>query len=323
MNACPPLFADLMEIDRQTILITIDVEDWFQVENFKTCIPFSSWPERELRVERNTRDLLDLLDQQKVAQSGDAAGRTTPSVSFFVLAWVAGRLPGLVREICARGHEVASHGCTHDLCVSQSGEDLLRDLVESRQTLEDITGRSVYGYRAPSFSINDNVLEFVRDAGYLYDSSYNSFSLHGRYGRLAVPENGDTGASGVMQPVEGLFELPVSNVRLGRRVIPWGGGAYFRLIPEKIFRAGVRRILKKQGSYVMYLHPWEIDPGQPRVEAASWGRRFRHYSNLKKTRPRLQNLIREFSNCSFVTCRDYVVMNQAPGSAISPHLKPV
>ncbi len=268
------------------------------MENFKPSIPFSSWPERELRVEQNTRNLLDLLDGARPQKT---------SATFFILTWIARRLPGLVREILARGHEVASHGCTHELCTTQSEHALKQDLTQSKNTLEDITGQAVSGYRAPSFSINQQILEHIRNAGYLYDSSYNSFSLHGRYGRLILHHNGNGARNpALMQPVKGLYELPISNMQLGRRTIPWGGGAYFRLIPERVFRSGVRRILKNHHAYVMYLHPWEIDPEQPRVTEASFTRRLRHYSNLKKTRARLQNLIQSFSDCRFVTCKDYI-----------------
>ncbi len=284
-----------------TVLITIDVEDWFQVENLKPWIPSVSWPSCQLRVERSTHCLLDLLD----------SFRPLPAATFFVLGWIAQRLPGLVREIHARGHEVASHGCTHELCMAQSRDALWQDLVQSKKMLEDITGQGVFGYRAPSFSINEEILEYISEAGYLYDASYNSFSMHGRYGRLSVHRNGNGASTPVlMQPVKGLYELPISNIQMGRHVIPWGGGAYFRLIPERIFRSGIRHILKSQRTYIMYLHPWEVDPEQPRVKQATITSKFRHYSNLGKTRSRLKNLINSFSNCNFITCKNYITQTQ-------------
>ena len=295
------------------ILLTIDVEDWFQVENFKSCIPCDSWPSRELRVERNTHRLLDLLD---AVPRTPGSNPHTPKATFFTLAWIAERLPGLVREIHARGHEVASHGCSHELCRSQPEDRLRRDLVRSRQILEDITGDEILGYRAPSFSIDETVLASIRDAGYVYDSSYNSFSLHGRYGRLSIHPNGNGAeAPALMQPVPGLLELPVSNVDIRGRVLPWGGGAYFRLIPERLFRSGIRFILKRQHAYIMYLHPWELDPDQPRVKEASATRRFRHYSNLHKTHTRLKNLMTAFSHCDFLPCREYVSRFQGQNPA--------
>jgi len=309
------------------ILLTIDVEDWFQVENFKSCISYDSWPSRELRVERSTHRLLDLLDSSPLTPPNakphpNPASPPTPRATFFVLAWVAERIPGLVREIHARGHEVASHGCRHELCSGQPREALLQDLIQSRHILEDITGQVVYGFRAPSFSISEPILECIRDAGYQYDSSYNSFSLHGRYGRLFLFPNGN-GAhdEALMQPVENLVEIPISNVRLGGRVLPWGGGAYFRLIPERVFRSGVRRILNRQKAYIMYLHPWELDPEQPRVRKASVTRKFRHYANLHKTKTRLKNLITAFSDCAFVICKDYMHQTR-PTPLVSPPRSP-
>jgi len=229
-----------MSYQTNYILLTIDVEDWFQVENFKQYIPFASWSSYELRVEKNTHLLLDLLDSigienteydsQKAASNGQGlsndlcnasetgeadSGRrrievsqfpdetekekisgkssksclTTPKATFFVLGWLAERLPHLVQEIHSRGHEVASHGYYHNLCNEQSHEDLKADLCDSKSLLEDIIGTQVYGYRAPSFAINNDILKIIEDCGYLYDSSYNSFAMHGRYGHLDLLQN--------------------------------------------------------------------------------------------------------------------------------------
>jgi polysaccharide deacetylase family protein (PEP-CTERM system associated) len=290
---------------QSSILLTVDVEDWFQVENFKSCIPFTTWSSCELRVERNTHGLLDLLDSVEVAPPGPTPDPANPKATFFVLSWIAERLPGLVREISSRGHEIGSHGCTHELCSLQSPECLWDELTRSKKTLEDISGSPVSGFRAPSFSISEPILERVRDAGYRYDSSYNSFSLHGRYGRLGFQKK-VKGRADLPQPVAGLYELPISNVHLGRGTVPWGGGAYFRLIPPRLFRSGVRFILKSEDAYVMYLHPWEIDPDQPRVKRVSPTRRIRHYSNLGKTRSRIAGLITAFSHLSFLSCSDYI-----------------
>lgn len=284
-------------------LITIDVEDWFQVENFKGCIPYSSWSTCELRIERNTNLLLDSLDEI------NAEGPSTSSplrCTFFVLGWIAERLPKMVEAIHNRGHEVASHGYFHNLCGNMHVKDLQEDLLRSKELLEDIIGNKVWGYRAPSFSIDAKVLELIRECGYLYDSSYNSFGLHGRYGKLEI-ENCKTGTwKPVFEPVAGLYELPISNLCLRGQTLPWGGGAYFRLVPEKLFQQGVRHLLQRWGTYVMYIHPWEFDPAQPHVQAVSAFRRFRHYTNLHKTLPRLKKLILKFSDCSFISCHNLV-----------------
>jgi hypothetical protein len=270
-------------------LLTIDVEDWFQVENFKPYIPFSSWPERELRVERNVHKLLDLFDELEIrgqkseaerwksrrweggrrnelnsevgmrsaeltsiseAQSSrlkgsevDAwkpgsleASNLQPPTSnghseaankqhttyhkhtekvrctFFVLGWLAERLPNLVREIHARGHEIASHGDNHQLPDQLSAAELKADLTDSKKRLEDITGTPVFGYRAPSFAIGDDILKIIEDAGYLYDSSYNSFSLHGRYGQISL--NGCNKKGIARELSENFYELPISNLSI-------------------------------------------------------------------------------------------------------------
>ncbi len=352
------------------ILLTIDVEDWFQVENFKPWIPFETWDHRELRVERNVHLLLDLFDsvavgeelesledrkpgsleggkvgtnaeieyQNKELNEPNQLNNSSESVSnsqlttnkshaaapasntqhttyhkhtkkvratFFVLGWIADRLPKLVREIQYRGHEVASHGCIHQLPEQLSADALKQDLTDSKKLLEDITGAEVVGYRAPSFAITDSILKTIEDCGYRYDSSYNSFGLHGRYGRISL--NG-TDKLGIARKIsDNFYELPISNLRLAGQALPWGGGGYFRLAPYSLFRRGVQSILENDGAYAFYIHPWEIDPGQPRVREASWQFKLRHYSRLSKTFDRLKQLIKSFNNCAFITCNEYLI----------------
>jgi peptidoglycan-N-acetylglucosamine deacetylase len=337
--------------DAKYFLITIDVEDWFQVENFKPWIPFETWRQRELRVEKNVHRLLDLFDfislppltsksTNLVYPYDFSTNRisSSPKATFFVLGWIAEKLPQLVREIAERGHEVASHGCYHDLPSKMSTHELRQDLIDSRQRLEEITGTPVSGYRAPSFAIDDKILATVAASGYRYDSSYNSFRLHGRYGKISL--NGKS-KSGIAHKISEIFyELPVSNLNIKTLIrdfltlcgkkdkkvissanyqgvisdkslfIPWSGGSYFRLIPFQLFKAGVDTILKNDGAYMLYLHPWEIDPDQPIVNSAFFNRKFRHYTNLNKTKFRLKCLIENFSCCRFVTCRDYLLLTQ-------------
>ena len=199
-------------------------------------------------------------------------------------------------------------------------DNFRQDCGDSKKHLEDIIGSSVCGYRAPSFSINDYVLNSIKEAGYLYDSSYNSFALQGRYGKISLNGNSINGIAHRMS--NGLYELPISNLHLKfatnnnqlttftRRsrafVVPFGGGAYFRLIPFYIFKHGAGKILKKQNAYVFYLHPWELDPKQQRVSQASSSRKFRHYTNLHLTEKKLRKLIDNFGNCQFVTATDYL-----------------
>lgn len=281
--------------DSKTILLTFDVEDWFQVENFKEWIPYSTWPSRELRVEENTVQLLNLLDEAPTQVCG----------TFFILGWIADRCPGLVREIHQRGHEVASHGVNHHLCYNLTSDELRQDLTKSKKLLEDIIGHEVSGFRAPSFSITEKILGIVRETGYLYDSSYNSYQGHGRYGVLksSTIEHKDLPLYCI---APSFYEIPVSNLVMGSKVIPWGGGGYFRLLPSFLHRAGVKHILKQQGCYTFYMHPWEIDPHQPRVDNAKLLYRYRHYVNLRSAKDKLRKLIHSNAGHSFLTCREFI-----------------
>ncbi|MBI5140572.1 MAG: DUF3473 domain-containing protein [Nitrospirae bacterium] len=288
--------ADSPRSGNGAILITVDVEDWFQVENFKGCIPFDSWPQRELRVERSTHELLEFL------------GRHDVRATFFVLGWLCDKMPGLLREIHAHGHEIASHGHVHELCTKQSPKELRRDLADSKKALEDTVGVPVKGYRAASFSITDDAVAALAECGYTYDSSYNSSGVNERHGKIAMPQAGDSGKTGgiAVGLPSGIRELPISNLKAAGRIIPWGGGGYFRLIPSPLFRAGVRSILDDCGAYLFYMHPWEIDPGQPRVSEASAMFRFMHYLNLDRTLKKLGSFVTGFKDCRFITCAKYL-----------------
>ncbi len=284
-----------MKKDKKNILLTFDVEDWFQVENFKAYIDFSRWNHFELRVEKNTHIILDLLDSFSFK----------PKATFFILRWIADKLPALVREIDSRGHEVASHGSDHHLCTSLTEKELKKDLLHSRLYIEDIIGKSVLGYRAPSFAVTDAIVKIIAEAGYLYDSSYNSFSAHGRYGTINLPEPSEKKA--VYKMYNNFYELPISNLNLLKKTIPFGGGGYFRLYPFSLFKKGIKSILKDKDTFVFYAHPWEFDPEQPRVEQASPGFKFRHYVNLDRTENKLKQLIGSFQDHRFITCKDHVL----------------
>jgi polysaccharide deacetylase family protein (PEP-CTERM system associated) len=280
--------------EKQTILLTFDVEDWFQVENFKEYIPFSSWNDHSLRVEKNVHLILDLLDKFSFK----------PKATFFVLGWIAEKLPNMVREIGDRGHEIASHGNLHHLCTKQSFREVKQDLIYGKALLEDILGERVYGYRAPSFAINNDILKLIKETGHVYDSSFNSFSMHKRYGSIDLPDNPEK--SGVFKIFNNFFELPVSNLTINKKTFPLGGGGYFRLIPFPLFKLGMNFVLKKDKTFLFYSHPWEFDPGQPRVEQASKSFKFRHYINLNKTQKKLESMIKNFKKLKFTTCIDYL-----------------
>ena len=278
----------------KTILLTFDVEDWFQVENFKEYIPFSSWNDYELRVEKNIHLILDLLDSFSFQ----------PKATFFVLGWIAKKLPGMVKEIHTRGHELASHGNLHHLCTNQSLTAAKQDLKDGKALLEDIINHEIFGYRAPSFAINNDILKMIQDTGHVYDSSYNSFSMHKRYGTIDLTNNTKKGAAYKIS--DDFFELPISNLNINQKIFPLGGGGYFRLIPFSLFKLGMNCALNKDKSFLFYSHPWEFDPDQPRVEQASTGFKFRHYINLNQTQKKLESLIKYFNNLKFTSCIDYL-----------------
>jgi polysaccharide deacetylase family protein (PEP-CTERM system associated) len=275
--------------EKPSILLTFDVEDWFQVENLKSQIPVSTWHQRELRVQKNTDLILDLLDSFDFG----------PKATFFVLGWVARKCPDLVQNIAQRGHEVASHGFGHGLCSQMTPKELAQDLDMSRKMLEDMLGLPVSGYRAPSFSITPTALNLIQKAGYRYDSSYNSFSGHGRYGKFDFSQFSKHRGSVCISP--DFCEVPVSNFEFRGRVLPLGGGGYFRLLPQAFFKLGMQSVLKKQNAFVFYAHPWEFDPDQPRVIGIHPWLKFRHYTSLNRTASKLAAMIQAFKWARFET----------------------
>lgn len=278
----------MTEVAVRAALMSIDVEDWFQVENLKAAIPRSSWEDRPLRVAENTRRILDVFS------------RTGTRATFFCLGWVAERLPALIREIDDAGHEVASHGYGHELIYEISPEAFREDVTRAKAILEDAIGKSVIGYRAPSFSITNEAIGILAETGHRYDSSYFAFGGHDRYGSMDIAEAAasvpDTGSSGTLPAAirlkNGLWELPITVLRVAGTLLPWGGGGYFRLYAPGIFRAGFRRALEQNDGATFYLHPWEVDPDQPRVQGIKASYRLRHYINLAKTEQRLEALCR-------------------------------
>jgi polysaccharide deacetylase family protein (PEP-CTERM system associated) len=259
-------------------LLSFDVEDWFHVERLRHLVPRATWEAQEQRVEAVVDRLLEVL-----AEGGARA-------TFFVLGWVAERHPGLVRRLAAGGHEVACHGYAHEPLPLLGPARFAADLQRARAVLEDLAGGPVLGFRAPTFSMVGWALPILRAQGFLYDSSY----FPGAYGHAAElagrPGHGLIGDLG-----DGLWEVEIPSVPVGRRALPWGGSGYFRLCPYPLFRLGVRRIVRARGQFVFYLHPWELDPGQPRVAALAWRDRFRQYQGLHRTAGKLRRLVREFS----------------------------
>ncbi len=281
--------------------LSVDVEDYFHVSAFESVCPPETWGARELRVERNTERMLEILAEAGV------------SATFFVLGWVAERCPGLVRRIHAAGHEVASHGYGHRRVGGMDREAFRKDIRRSKALLEDLTGEAVLGYRAPSYSISPGSLwafDEIVAAGYAYDSSVFPVR-HDLYGLAEWPrfpfrlERLEGEGAGNWVPVEegvppdpareALVEVPITPVRVAGRNWPVAGGGYFRLFPYALTRRALRRIHRVDGHpFVFYVHPWEIDPGQPRISGAGLRSWFRHYVNLDKTEGKLRRLLGEF-----------------------------
>jgi len=258
-------------------MLSVDVEDWFQVENLREKIDRASWEGRELRVENNVDRILQMLSDHKTYGT------------FFVLGWIAKRCPDLIKRIAEAGHEIASHGMNHQVLGEMSQEDFQDDIVSSKALLEDLTGQAVIGYRAPSFSIADWAIPILKQAGFLYDSSFFHNPYHNRYGTLTTEKK-----YGIIPLQEQFYEVAMPSLSFISRSIPWGGGGYFRLYPIGIFCAGVKRILEKQGDFLFYMHPWEIDPGQPRITGIKRNYAFRHYYGLKNTEAKLARLLKTF-----------------------------
>lgn len=278
----PPRGAPLTDARSRAITnaMTVDVEDYFQVSAFDDVVSRSEWDRMESRVERNTRRLLDLFDEFGV------------KATFFVLAWVGERHPALVGEIDRRGHEVASHGYGHRLVYEQTPEAFRDDVRRARSILQDASGQAVVGYRAPSYSITARslwALDVLVEEGYEYDSSMFPIR-HDRYGVPDAPRHRHVRHT----PAGPLVELPPATVRTFGINLPAAGGGYLRLLPYGwTHRALTRLNDHERQPAVFYVHPWEIDPDQPRLAARGFSR-FRHYRNLHLTAPRLRSLLGSF-----------------------------
>lgn len=243
--------------------MTVDVEEYFQVAAFDKVVPVSAWGNYQSRVEAQMDQILQLFHEKNI--------RST----FFVLGSVAQSHPSIVRKIAEHGHEVASHGQMHQKVDRQTPSEFQKDILTSKNILEDILGQSVYGYRAPSFSINKKsewAFEVLRDAGFIYSSSTYPIQ-HDHYGTPDWPKS-------PYEPVSGFWELPQSTVDVFGRTVPVGGGGYFRMLPYSVSRWAIKKHqVEKKHPYMFYFHPWEIDPGQPRVDGAGLKSSFRHYIN--------------------------------------------
>jgi polysaccharide deacetylase family protein (PEP-CTERM system associated) len=260
--------------------LSVDVEDWFQVGAFETVIRKADWPGLESRVARNTDAVLDLFDRAGV------------KATFFTLGWAAERAPAQMRRIVAEGHEIASHGWDHDRVFTLTPEQFRADLRRARAAIEDASGQAVTGYRAPSFSIDTRTPwahAVLAEEGYAYSSSVAPVK-HDHYGWPESPRF-------AWRPLadSAMIELPVTTAKLGHRTLAAGGGGFFRLLPYRFSHWAIGQVNgEAQRPAVFYFHPWEIDPGQPRVADAPLRSKIRHYSKLSAMEGKLERLLKDF-----------------------------
>ena len=260
-------------------VLTVDVEDWYQTSDLN--LPVGSWPKYEDRVESNTRKIMDILDEYDV------------KATFFVLGCVAQKFPRLVQEIVKRGHEVGSHGGWHRMLHELTDEEFLEDVIFSKRILEEVAGRPVVYYRAPSWSLspsNYKALEVLESQGFVCDSSLQPFQ---------TPLSGIRGAPQVpFHPVVGgrrldIVEFPSTVARIGRQTLPFSGGLYLRTLPLFFVKWALHKVNHEREGMV-YVHPWELDPKQPRITKSPLVR-FTHYYQLRNTESKLRGLLQEFS----------------------------
>lgn len=260
--------------------MTVDVEDYFQVQAFERVIDRKDWDNLPPRVERNTHAVLDLLASHGVKGT------------FFTLAWVAKRYPGVIRRIVDEGHELASHGMAHVRASDQDFTTFSADVSDAKKLLEDMGGTAVRGYRAASFSIGERnlwALEALEKAGYAYSSSIYPIR-HDHYGMPGAPRFAFR-----PETAPELVEVPVTTIEVMGRRLPCGGGGYFRLLPYGLSRWAMRRVNDEGQPCIFYFHPWEIDPDQPRQTQAPLRSRFRHYTNLGVMADKLGRVLRDFA----------------------------
>jgi peptidoglycan-N-acetylglucosamine deacetylase len=258
--------------------MTVDVEDYFHVSAFEKVIDSNQWTNLPLRVERNTYRLLEVFEQNNVKST------------FFTLGWVAEQCPGLIKDIVAQGHELASHGYSHQRATQMTPEQFRQDVLQSKTLLEDCSGSPIKGYRAPSFSINDSntwVYQILVDLGFTYSSSTYPIE-HDLYGVPNWPRF-------KYQRPEGIWEIPVPTVRKNQKNTGIGGGGYFRLYPYWLSKRRIENFHQTEKQpYSFYFHPWEIDPEQPKIKDASTKSKLRHYLNLSRMENKIVRLLKDY-----------------------------
>ena len=258
--------------------LTIDVEDYFQVSAFSNIINKKNWDEKECRIEKNIDNIISILDLKKI------------KATFFTLGWIAERYPSMIKKILMEGHELASHGYAHEKVSEISRSDFYQDVTRAKGILEDIGGKQINGYRAPSFSIAEKnfwAMEILSETGHFYSSSIYPVK-HDHYGSPNAPRF-------PYKVFSELLEVPPTTVKLFGRNFPASGGGYFRLLPYFVSKKMLDRVNKVENKpVVFYFHPWEIDSHQPKISNLSIKTRFRHYKNIEKMEEKIKKLVEDF-----------------------------
>ncbi|HNY64425.1 MAG TPA: DUF3473 domain-containing protein [Deltaproteobacteria bacterium] len=283
--------------------LTIDLEEFFQIHALSDVIDVASWDTFGCAVEANTNRILDLLEESSI------------HATFFCLGWIAERNRGLIRDIHARGHEIACHGHLHQLISTQTPQTFREDVAKAKGILEDCTGSPVIGYRAPTYSITNKTLwalDILEELGFSYDSSIFPI-YHDNYGIPDAPRHPHR------LPGRSLVEFPISTLKIGSVNIPVSGGGYFRLLPYPVTRAALRYLEKGSEPFIFYIHPWEINRRTPRMDGMSPLSRFRTYIGINRSLGRFCSLIKDFS---FSTVQDVLcsqgLLTRAPDKAPLP-----
>lgn len=256
--------------------ISVDLEDWFCANNFDDILGYKKWDRQKFRLVESTRRILEILKKHET------------KATFFVLGYIAERAPDLIKEIKIAGHEIASHGFAHHKITALTKDEFDADLKKSIKAIEGACGMRPIGYRAPSFSITDKTrwaLKILVKNGFKYDSSMYPTIYHPSYGAKLDSLS--------ISKINGIIEIPLSVVEFLGLKIPCSGGAYFRILPYWLTKFFVKKINKSGRPFIFYIHPWEIDRGQPRLKL-SFFKKIRHYFNISKTEDRLERVLCDF-----------------------------
>lgn len=281
-------------MDENLIALSFDIEDWFTVRNMRNVINENEWDSQDQRIHIGLDFILDSLKKRNI------------KATFFVLGWVAERAPELIRKIDREGHEIGTHGYSHTPIDLMTSDEFKSDLLESIRLISNITSKKVKGFRAPSFSITNETLwalEIIKEAGLIYDSSIFS-TVHPDYGIKNFPRQ--------ITKIDQLMEVPMKKGEMFGIKFPFCGGGYFRMLPYGIVKSSMKKTIKNE-SFVMYFHPWEFDPNQPRMNLPLF-KKFRHYVGLNSNRNKFEKMLNDFQ---FTTIENLIAHEVSRNNIVS------